>query len=414
MKDVLTCIEHQSIPVISERSAGLSGLTETEARELERRQAILPANAFTWGHNSVKWTQYCGVIQLKSVTIEILPKIYGNEENRGESRGVLIQMLKKARFLKTQTGTHANINLQKHTMLDIFILHFCEELHTLLTQGLLREYIEKEDNLGVLKGRLIIESQLKHNLVHKERLYCRYDELHEDIKINRIIKFTLNLLFHKAKALPLKKLINELLASFDTVSHSPINNSDLESVIIDRNNERFSGILQQCKMFIHGFNPDVLAGRGKAFSMLFDMNALFESWVAATLRPQAWQKNLKLQTQGPRRYFAQWADTEKDVYQMRPDISLLDEDGSVAMIGDAKWKLLNQEEAKMGVSQADLYQMQAYANRYNTRSLKLYYPKQEGLTRSRMLQILGTHQTRLEIVPIDIKHDESNKALLKL
>lgn len=118
-------------------------------------------------------------------------------------------------------------------------------------------------------------------------------------------------------------------------------------------------------MFVDdGLSPDVLTGSGKAFSLLFDMNRLFETWVAASMRGPARRHGLRLREQGPRKYLAHRQDIDKPVFQMKPDIALLDEDNGVVLIADAKWKLLDGEDRKLGISQADMYQLQTYANHY--------------------------------------------------
>ncbi|WP_419596409.1 hypothetical protein, partial [Thiolapillus sp.] len=54
--------------------------------------------------------------------------IYGKEEDPGSSRQALVRMLSKAKRLKIQRAGSANIALQKHSLLDVFVLAFCEEL----------------------------------------------------------------------------------------------------------------------------------------------------------------------------------------------------------------------------------------------------------------------------------------------
>lgn len=184
----------------------------------------------------------------------------------GTCRDALIQMLKRVRILKTFKGVQANIKQHRHTLLDVFILHFCEELDTQLTQGLPQEYIEIEDNLKVLKGRLLVEPQIKHNLVQKERLYCRYDEFDKDILINQVIKFTLRMLFRLVHSQQIRKIVNELLMQFDEISDVTITVEKIKSLTFDRTNNRYQSVVDQCRMFMEGF-PDVTAGRGKAFSL---------------------------------------------------------------------------------------------------------------------------------------------------
>ncbi len=62
---------------------------------------------------------------------------------------------------------------------------------------------------------------------------------------------------------------------------------------------------------------------------------------------------------------------------MRPDIVI--RVGEEKIIIDTKYKLLNQEDRKLGVSQQDLYQMYAYCRETNAKKALLLYP--EGLNK---------------------------------
>ncbi|MCB1615104.1 MAG: hypothetical protein KDI30_03725, partial [Pseudomonadales bacterium] len=299
-------------------------------------------------------------------------------------------------------GGASQIDVQKHALLDVFILHFCEALHAQLLQGKVRNYISREENLGVIKGRLLIEKQMKYNLSHRERLFCRYDELSEDIELNQVIKYTLSLLLARCISQAAKKQVSELLMRFDGISDVQVSKVMLDSIQFDRANSRYQSIFEQCVMFINSLSPDVVSGQSNLISLLFDMNRLFEAWLAACLKPVAWKHGLRLREQGPRKYMAYRPDLERDVFQMKPDISFLDENNDPVIIADAKWKILDSEEAKLGISQQDLYQMQAYANRYGVSKLVLFYPRQAGLVGQRTLLLKGAFSSNVQIVPIDI------------
>ncbi len=409
--DIISCIEHESLPIVDNRHAGQRALGRKHARLLSKIESSLPCNTFRWGHNRIKWTQYCGVIQLGDLTLEILPKIHGKEDDPGSCRDALVRMLKKAKQLRSHRGGQASVNIQKHTLLDVFILHFCEELQAQIVQGKIKRYTNREENLPVLRGRLLTAQQLKHNLFHRERLYCRYDELGEDIPLNRIIKFTLRLLLPKTRSPLARKRVTELLMSFDSVRDVSITGESFDRLVIDRVNARYQAVIDQCKIFVRGLNPDVLAGSGKAFSLLFDMNRLFETWVAAIMRGYARRQGLRLREQGPRKYLAHRLDIDKSVFQMKPDIALLDQDNQVTLLADAKWKLLDATDHKLGVSQGDMYQMQAYANRYGVDHLALIYPAERGLAGSYPLQFKGMRNCWITIVSLDVMAREDSVAL---
>lgn len=406
MLEVLSILEHESIPIVEKRSVGDRSLTTRQVAILAGLDS-LPDKAFQWGHRSIKWSQYCGLVQLGDITLEILPKIHGKESSPGACRESLILMLRKAGLLKIHKPGVADVNLQKHTLLDIFIHDFCQQLNQQLVQGALRKYISREENIGVLKGKLLSHMQFRHNLAHKERLYCQYDELSEDIFINQTIKFTLKLLLPRARSPRIKNEITRLLYAFDNVTDKQVSSTDVEQVTLGRNEKRFHDIVRLCAIFIKSLNPGTGAGNSRVFSLLFDMNQLFEAWVAAILKPLALQLGWKLKEQGPKRYMAYRADIDKSVFQMKPDICFVDRSGNPVLIVDTKWKLLATEDAKLGVSQADLYQMQAYGNRYGVPYLCLVYPQQDGCKGEYQLTLHGEHVRNLLInsVKIDQKAD---------
>ncbi len=61
-----------------------------------------------------------------------------------------------------------------------------------------------------------------------------------------------------------------------------------------------------------------------------------------------------------------------------PDITVWDGDRLVQII-DTKWKVLDGSGTKYGVSQADMYQMVAYAQRYGCGDITLLYPLHGGV-----------------------------------
>jgi len=401
MPEVLTIIEHESIPIVEQRAIGDRSLTTKHAAMLAGLDS-LPDTAFRWGHKSIKWSQYCGLVQLGNLILEILPKIHGKESSPGACREFLILMLRKAGLFKIHKPGAADINLQKHTLLDIFILDFCQQLNQQLVQGALRQYISREENLGVLKGKLLSHMQFRHNLAHKERLYCQFDELSEDIFINQTIKYTLRLLLPKARLAQVKNQVIQLIYAFDEVSDVPVTVADVERLTLSRNEKRYEAILNLCSIFIQSLNPGASAGDQRVFSLMFDMNQLFEAWVAAILKPLAFKRGWALKVQGPKRYMAYRADLDRHIFQMKPDISFIDRDNNTVLIVDTKWKLLAPEEAKLGVSQADMYQMQAYGNRYGVKSLCLLYPQQVGCSGEYKLRLAGAVSRELLVNSIRV------------
>ena len=396
---VIKVTEHQRLP-IGNASSG-PHLSTAQARLLEQIDVNLPSRAIEWGRSSVKFSQYCGVIALGDDTLEILPKIYGREQDAEESRRVLIHMLFTARRMKLHRGAFSAIGLQNKHLLDVFIRQFCEELFQQLRHGMIRRYVDRSDNLTVLRGKLNIGRHLRLNATSAQRLYCEFDELIEDNAYNQIIKCVVSMLFGVSMVGATKRALTELLHRLDHVTSRIVSVGEVERIQMDRTLSRYSATFEYCRWFLSNQNPDVSSGKNRYLSLLFDMNRLFEEFVAQKLRPHAWTCGYRLRTQGPQLRLALHDSTGEEVFVMKPDISLTDADGRLVAIMDTKWKRADEGERKLGVSQADLYQMVSYGHRYGCSEIFLLYPKTEALTRAHRLDALPGGP-RVHVVPVDL------------
>ena len=402
MAEVLTVIEHETVPIVRSHAGGQKELSQRHANLLEKLEKNFPAKAWSWGNHEIKFGSHCGVISLGDLSVEILPKIYGKEaEDSESSRSVLIHMLSKALRLKLHEAGPAGISSQKRNILDVFILHFCDQLRAQLTRGIIRKYLRRERNLNVLRGKLVIEQQLKHNLAHRERLFCRYDELSADNAYNQILKYVLEILLKATTANLAFRQVSELLMRFEAISDRAATAGEVDSLSFDRMTKRYKPVFYQCRYFLEKLYPDVVTGKKNCLAVLFDMNRLFEAYVATELRKDARMQDLRVREQRPRRYFARLENSGDPVFSMRPDISFVDKKNRVVMIADAKWKILDEREKNLGISQADMYQIGSYASRYGVKPLVLLYPMQEKLTKPVCMTLEGTEATLL-VQPVDI------------
>lgn len=399
--ETISLIEHETLPIVDQRAYGQKALSNKHATALEKLEKHLPLNTFSWRHHSIKVSNFCGVIVLGDLSLEILPKIYGKETKPYECKQALIKMLENSRQLKPQRSGAANIALQKNALLDVFILYFCDQLHAQLLQGMIRHYVERNENLCVLRGRLRLEQQLKLNLAHQERMYCQYDELSADNPHNQVIKHVLQELIKVPTAVTARKRLNELLMRFDLVSDTAVDVQMIDNLDFNRSTSRYKPVIIQCRQFLEGLYPDVFVGRETCLSLLFDMNLLFELYVTKIFRKIAWQNEMRMRVQGPQKYMVRRDDRNEQMFLMKPDMVFLDEGNRFVAIADAKWKILDDREKKLGISQSDLYQMAGYAMRYKVDRLALLYPKQQWLERAIELQLKGTNSI-LRIIPIDV------------
>ena len=262
---------------------------------------------------------YVGVIQTKDgTTIEILPKIKELEDEK--LKEILIKMLKTLRNSPFKHFNTANLKASKMPLLEIFIFMFLEELAKLVQKGIKSDYVQKEENLKFLKGKLKIFEQIKQNSIHKERFFVEYQEFSSDRVENRLIKTTLEYLYKKSKSNKNQQRIREFLFVFDEIKISHNIKIDFEKIKLNRQMKDYEQVLLWCKTFLleNSFSP--YKGNDIAFALLFDMNLLFESYVYDYLKKNGDFENIK--NQDKKHHLAY--ENEKGKFALKPDIVIND------------------------------------------------------------------------------------------
>ena len=355
------------------------------------------------GGKFIQARNYIGVLQTKSgLTIEILPKIADKNDSE-RSKVVLIKMLRTLKDFPFKSSNLVNLKTQNLPLLEIFISMFLCELETLVKKGIKSDYVKLEENLNFLKGKLNINEQIKRNSIHKERFYVEYSEFLSDIKINRIIKTTLKFLYKKSNSSKNQQKIRELLFIFDEVSTCGDYKNFFTNLAINRQVKHYEQTLLWCKIFLLGNSFTPHKGNDLAFALLFDMNALFESYVGNFIK----KKRADVSLQHSEKHLIE----NPKSFRLRPDIFLKDK-----FIADTKWKIIrqdiNESEKKYKISQADLYQLYAYGKKYECGELYLIYPKIDG-AKQELMKFKYEKDMRLEILYFDLEDDSYNDKLIK-
>ena len=347
------------------------------------------------GGKFIQARNYVGVLQTKGgLTIEILPKI-ADKTDTDKSKAVLIKMLRTLKNFPFKSSNLASLKIQNLPLLEIFISMFLCELEALVKKGIKSDYVALEENLNFLKGKLNINEQIKRNSIHKERFYVGYSEFLSDIKINRIIKTTLKFLYKKSNSSKNQQKIRELLFIFDEVLECEDYKNFFAKLVINRQVKHYEQTLLWCKIFLlnNSFTPH--KGDDLAFALLFDMNALFESYVGDFIKKSFPSTIL----QHSEKHLVE----EPKSFKLRPDIFLKGK-----FIADTKWKII---KLKDDISQADLYQLYAYGKKHECDKLYLIYPKIDDI-RQKTMKFRYDDEMWLEILYFDLEKDENNANLL--
>lgn len=311
---------------------------------------------------------YVGLIQTKSGTmIQIMPKI--DLCDIQDTKKIFLKMLRSMKDFPSKALNDANLKLASMDIYEIFIRMYIQEVRHLTKKGIKSAYQPKEENEYFVKGKLLINDHVRLNNIHKERFYVTYDEFVVNRPENRIIKSTLLKLAKLSNSYESVREILQLLVHFEMVEPSTHYTKDLAKVVIDRNTKDYADIIKWSEVFLFDKSFTTFSGTSTARALLFPMEKIFEAYISRNLKKlvNGTDWNISLQDRGYYLFERQFA--------LRPDIVLEKPDNSRRIVLDTKWKsLVNNPRSNYGISQADMYQMYAYAKKYDSQEIWLLYP----------------------------------------
>ncbi|AIJ06293.1 5-methylcytosine restriction system component-like protein [Methanocaldococcus bathoardescens] len=404
-KTLITFFEHEKKTF---KDLEKDGLSKNEIKKLIKLNDKL--KIFNIGYNSIKAKQYVGVIKIKNMSIQILPKIYKNEDNEDikqkEALTNLLYILSYTNNLKIKENI---ANLAKNNdLFEIYTYLFAKNLLGEIERGIYRDYNKREENLSYLKGKLNINKQIKHNLIKKHKLYCTHNEFSENNSINQILKYTVELLKNITKNPKNKKLLNDLSFIFEDVEYKIIIQKDFERITFNRMNERFKPYIKMAELFIKNSSINLTTKDLETFSLIFNMEILFEKFIGNILRKykdEIFGKtslNVYLQYKG---CYLMKDDNGNEIFALKPDVVIKENDKTVLIIDTKYKKLINNRSRNYNISQPDIYQMFAYLKKYNCKNGILLYPKYEEEINKRF----KFDNENLYIKQINLKHNSKSK-----
>ncbi|MDD2829239.1 MAG: McrC family protein [Sulfuricurvum sp.] len=332
---------------------------------------------------------YVGTIQtVGGYTLEILPKIY-NDSNEDHSKQIFIKLLHL--LYKLPSFKHidkANFDLEKMDIFEIFISMFLIEVGQIIKKGIKSDYISSEENLFYLKGKLLINDQIKHNIVHKERFHVRYDDYSVNRAENKLLKTTLKYLSKLSKDFENLRLIRLYQEHMSLVNYSENIDADFRQVKKDRGMKHYQDALLWSKIFLKKESFSSFSGDTIAFAILYPMEKLFEGFVKWWL--ESHYKSLEIQTQSSKKGFV------RGLFGVRPDF-VIKKDQKIITIADAKWKIIEDDDS---FSQSDFYQLFGYSKMFNVNSLRLYYPMNEKFKNAKTFQYFDS--TKIKVIPLNL------------
>ena len=250
-------------------------------------------------------------------------------------------------------------------------------------------------------------------MAHRERFYVSFDAYSLNRPENRLIKATLLKLQKLSRDLQNQKELRQQLTMFEQISPSENYDADFSKVKSDRSMSDYAQLLQWSKVFLQNKSFSVFSGTTEARALLFPMEKVFEDYVAQQMRKAFLTHGWCVSAQDQGRFLF---DEPRKVFSLRPDIVVArDDDRKIIM--DTKWKRLSPKRTNSGISQADMYQMYAYAKKYSAESYTpdvwLLYPKSQEMRDTELISFKSKDSVHVRAFFVDLANMEESLKKLK-
>jgi 5-methylcytosine-specific restriction enzyme subunit McrC len=324
--------------------------------------------------NELKSNKYVGVIHYEGSKINLLPKIFFDAEKEYQTNEVnqiqnhILWWLSYCRKIKFP-NYQASLGSAKSDFFEVLIYLFSKYTRELLNSSIYQQYEEVNRELSFIKGRLNTNEYINENLSKGKwhKLNCTYDAFVFDNEFNRIIKYVTTLLFNVTSSQDSKKNLREILFILDEVSDARATAEQCSRISFNPMFGEFETVRDYCQLFLTNCISFDYKNDLKLFAFLLPMEYVFEDFIFGFIDKELEKVTAK----------AQRSDTYLDegkAFNLKPDLWLKTDHKS--LIADTKYKIVysDEKDPKKGISQNDLYQMLAYAVRFEVDEIILFYP----------------------------------------
>ena len=324
--------------------------------------------------NEIKSNKYVGVIYFNGNKINLLPKIfydsdrdYSNDEVSQIQNHILwwLSYCRKIKFPNYQ----ASLGNSKSDFFEVLIYIFSKYTRELLNSSIYQQYEEVNRELSFIKGRLNTSQYINENLSKGRwhKLNCSYDAFVFDNEFNRIIKYVTTLLFNVTTSTENKKNLREILFILDEVTDERATAEQCSKISFNPMFGEFETVRDYCKLFLSNCVSFDYKNDLKLFAFLLPMEYVFEDFIFGFIDKEL--ESVRAKSQKSNTFL-----DEGRTFNLKPDLWI--ELADKSLVADTKYKIVysDDKDPKKGISQNDLYQMLAYAVRFEVDEIILFYP----------------------------------------
>lgn len=166
-------------------------------------------------------------------------------------------------------------------VMDLFAEILYRGVSEQLKQGLYKEYIDKQESLSALRGRIDLNGTIRNTIQSKRKLYCEYDELSVNNIYNCIIKSTMLLVMRCNDVnRKQKEQLRSILPFFIDINEVDLRGVKWNLFRFQRNNQNYRMLMNVCYFIVDGVLMTTQRGLFQMPTFSEEhLNKLFEKFV---------------------------------------------------------------------------------------------------------------------------------------
>lgn len=164
---------------------------------------------------------------------------------------------------------------------DLFAAILSKGIGQQLKQGLYREYVTKNENLSVMRGKLDMPNTIRNRIQRKQKLACEFDELSENNLFNQILKTAIRYLLSNDGVDGERKIaLKKVLVFFDEIELLEPSEIAWSRLHYQRNNKNYELLMNVCYFVLDGMLQRTEKGEYKMTSFSDEhMARLYEKFI---------------------------------------------------------------------------------------------------------------------------------------
>lgn len=272
MIDTIILREYDSITVKKYRDYSKKIISQEDAILLQNI-VMNDSPVFKWNSRKITAQHWVGVISLKNLNIEIVPKLYGYIDTR-QLKDVLIKMLLISHQDPFLSNLPGNVDLKKNSLLEILIANFIESIVFYIDGGMLHSYRKINRNIRYIKGRILFNKQFVKNVLNPVKFWCRYSKFTINNSVNQFLKTCVNYMLLATNDYGNRKQLKFIMSLLEYIDSVTKEKALSLKITFNSTNYQAEKSYKWGKLFLENIFTTINAGGERVNVMLFDMNSV--------------------------------------------------------------------------------------------------------------------------------------------